>query len=142
MKTIALSAFVSALAAPAVAQTGLPAEVGDGMYVTIDEIRANSIDTFQAFAGPDGGPISRSRFVSAEIPEDVLPNQPEQAMLERLFGALDANGNGAVSLSEWRNRLERDLEFADQNGDGRITLNELANARANMSFGEAVGMIF
>ena len=72
----------------------------------------------------------------------MLANKPERALLEKLFGLLDANSDGQVSISEWNSRIERDLQFADQNGDGRITLKELANARQNVSFGETLGMVF
>ena len=142
MKWIAMGAATLALAGPAAAQTGLPASITDGMYITVAEVRSNAVDTFEHFAGPNGGPISRQQFLSTDVPSNVLANRPERALLEKLFGLLDANGNGEVSLSEWRSRINRDLQFADQNSDGRITLKELANARQNMSIGDALGMAF
>ncbi|WP_126172246.1 hypothetical protein [Altericroceibacterium xinjiangense] len=133
--------LVLSLAHPAVAQN-LPSEVTDGMYITVDEVRSNSMDTFEFFAGPSGGPISKQQFVSSEVPSDVMPNKPERPLLEKLFGLLDADSNGQLTLSEWRSRINRDLAFADQNSDGRITLKELANARKNMGVGDALGMVF
>lgn len=141
LKLAMLGLIAGSLSGPALAQS-IPDQIADGMYVTVDEVRAKSVDTFEFFAGPDGGLIKRERFVSTDMPNDLLPDQPEEALLERLFGLLDANGDGQITLSEWRSRINRDLEFADQNGDGQITLQELSNARQNMSFGESLGMIF
>lgn len=131
----------SAIASPAAAQSDVPSSVADGMYITVAEVRSNSMDVFQAFAGADGGPIPKERFLSTEIGE-LVPNTPNRKALEKLFSALDANSNGQLTLSEWQRRLDRDLQFADQNEDGKITLKELANARKNMSFGDALGMVF
>lgn len=141
MKSIALGLATLVLASPAAAQTAIPSEIADGMYITVDEVRANSMDTFEYFAGPSGGPISKQEFISTEVPDNILANASEGALLERLFGLIDANSDGQISLSEWRSGINRDLQFADQNSDGRITLKELSNARENMSFGDALGMV-
>ena len=132
----------TALASPAAGQTDLPADVADGMYVTVAEIRSNSFDTFQAFAGTGGGPISKEQFVSTNLPDHVVPDESDSEVLGRLFNELDANSDGQVTLSEWKDGLDTDLQFADQNGDGRVTLKELSNARENMNFGDALGVMF
>lgn len=130
------------LPAAALAQSEVPSDIADGMYITVEEVRANSEQTFAFFAGADGGPISRQEFVTADVPSTIIADKPERPLLERLFGLLDANGDGQLSRTEWRDRINRDLQFADANGDGRITLKELSNARANMSVGDALGMVF
>lgn len=139
-KTFGILGLVTA--APALAQTPIPQDVTDGMYVTVAEVRSNSMDTFEAFAGPDGGPISRQEFVSTRVPDDIYPNKAEAPQLERLFGLLDANSDGQLTLGEWRDRINKDLGFADQNSDGRISMKELTNARQNMSIGDTLGMVF
>lgn len=142
MKALAFAALLVSLPSAAAAQSDLPGAITDGMYMTLAEIRSNSMDAFEVFAGPEGGPIARSEFVSTKVPPGTLESESERQLLDRLFGVLDANSNGEVSLSEWRSGLEKDLQFADQNDDGRVTLKELANAKANMSFGDALGMVF
>ncbi|MET1755938.1 hypothetical protein ABVV53_10780 [Novosphingobium sp. RD2P27] len=126
---------------PAFAQTNLPSELTDGMYITLAEIRSNSMDAFEVFAGPQGGPISKQQFLSPGFPKTFWKTSLSGPFW-RLFTAMDANGDGQVALSEWRSRTERDLQFADGNGDGRVTLKELANARKSMSFGESLGLMF
>ncbi len=133
---------ILALASPVHAQNTLPAHMADDLYITLAEIRANSLDTFLFFSGPDGGPISKQKFVTTNLPDGVLEKQPDRPLLERLFGMLDANSNGELSLFEWKSGIDRDLKFADQNNDGRITLKELSTARQNMNFGDAIEMIF
>lgn len=133
---------ILALASPVHAQNTLPAHIADDLYITLAEIRANSLDTFLFFSGPDGGPISKQEFVTTNLPDGVLEKQLERPLLERLFGLLDANSNGELSLFEWKSGIDRDLKFADQNNDGRITLKELSTARQNMNFGDAIEMIF
>jgi Ca2+-binding EF-hand superfamily protein len=112
------------------------------MYITLAEVRANSEKTYQYFAGAGGSPISEQQFLSVRVPDDVLENSSKSDFLKRLFGLLDADSDGQVTFSEWQNQIDRDLQFADENGDGRITLKELSNARENMSFGDALGMVF
>ena len=124
------------------AQSSLPTDVTDGMYITVAEIRSNSMDAFQVFAGPEGGPISKQQFLSTQVPSSILPSQPEQQLLERLFSRLDTNGDGKVTLNEWNSRLDMDLQFADEDGNGKVTLKELARAKQNLGFGEAMGMVF
>ena len=124
------------------AAVDLPPEVTDGFYVTLEEVRANSAALFDAFAGPDGGPISRREFISTDLPDKIVPQQHEGQLLERLFSALDANGDGQLTWVEWDQRISMDLEFADQDEDGRITLKELANAPENLGIGEALGLFF
>ena len=130
------------LAAPAFAQVNLPEQVTDGFYITIEEIRANSREVFNALAGPKGGPISKEQFVSTDLPADIVPGENARPLLQRLFGLLDADGDGQLTLAEWNEQIETDLSFADQNQDGRITLKELANARKNLGIGDALGLIF
>lgn len=142
MKALAIAALMVSLPSAAAAQSDLPGAITDGMYMTLAEIRSNSMDAFEVLAGPEGGPIARSQFVSTKVPPGTLESKSERQLLDRLFGVLDANSNGEVSLSEWRSGLEKDLQFADQNDDGRVTLKELANAKPNMSFGDALGMVF
>lgn len=143
MKNLTLCSLLTvALACPAFAQTDLPQDVTDGFYITLEEVRANSREVFNSFAGPDGGPVSQDEFVSTELPADVVPGETDRQLLQELFGVLDADGDGQLTLAEWEDRIERDLSFADENGDGRITLKELANARENLGLGDAIGMIF
>ncbi len=142
MRTYFVFGAILALASPIHAQNTLPGQIADDFYITLAEIRANSLDTFLYFSGPSGGPISKQEFVTTNLPSGILENQPKRPLLERLFGMLDANSNGEVSLFEWKSGLDRDLEFADQNNDGRITLKELSNVRQNMNFGDAIEMIF
>ena len=141
-KWILISAMALWPTVPAAAQTDLPPEVLDGMYITVAEIRSNSMDTFQTFAGPDGGPIAKDEFVATPLPSSLLPNKSEEELMTRLFSLLDANSDGKLTLGEWRDRLDKDLQFADQNDDGRITLRELSNAKQNLGFGEALGLVF
>ena len=118
-----------------IAQTGIPDEIADGFYVRVAAVRANSTKTYEYFAGPGGAPIAREQFPSTRVPDDVLEHTFEVALLKRLFGLLDANGDGQATLCEWQNQISHDLQFADENGDGRITLRELSNARENLGFG-------
>lgn len=134
--------LLAALVAPAQAQRPLPQEVSDGFYVTVDEVRANSRETFMAFAGEDGGPISRQEFVETDLEPEIGPSGRNPEMLGRLFDLLDADDDGRLTRTEWQEQIERDVAFADENEDGRITLKELANARENMGIGDAVEMIF
>lgn len=141
-RTKCLSALACVAATPALAADALPRALTDNFYVTLEEVRANSEATFQTFAGPDGGPISRKEFVSFDLPEKVGPSGTNPDLLGQLFGRLDVNGDGQLTRAEWKQRIEKDLAFADANGDGLITLKELSNARENMGFGEALGMLF
>ena len=97
-KWILISAMALWPAVPAAAQTDLPPEVVDGMYITVAEIRSNSLDTFQAFAGPDGGPVSKSEFLATRLPSSLLPNKSEEELMTRLFSLLDANSDGKLTL--------------------------------------------
>ena len=120
----------------------LPPAVVEGAYVTLEDIRANSAKVFEAFAGPDGGPIPRKSFISSTLPPSLGPEGQDPQLLRKLFEVLDANGNDRLTREEWNRQIEKDISFADQNGDGRITLKELANARENMGIGDALEMIF
>ena len=133
--------LAAALALPAAAQEGLPKAVTDGMYVTVAEVRAKSESTFEAFAGPGATKVTREKFVSTKVPASIMPSSGGN-LLGKLFSLLDANSDGTLTISEWRQRLQKDIQFADENGDGKITLKELANARKNMSVGDALGMAF
>lgn len=133
---------MAAIATPALAQMDLPHDLTDGSYVTLEEVRANSRKVFAAFAEPGDGPIPRERFVSKILPAEVVPSMPDRQLLERLFDALDANGDAHLARAEWEDQINRDLAFADENEDGRITLKELANARENIGIGDAISMLF
>lgn len=128
--------------AAALAEGGLPDDVVGGTAITLEEVRANSAEVFEAFAGQDGGPVSRQEFLGTDIPKKILPDQPDRAVLADLFTTLDADSDGRLTRAEWNERLESDLQMIDQDGDGRITVEELANARENIGFGDALGMIF
>ena len=134
-------AFGAVLISPAAAQEGLPKSVTDGMYVTVDEVRAKSERTFEAFAGAGATSVTRDKFVSTKVPESIMPSGGGD-LLGKLFSLLDANSDGTLTISEWRQRLQKDIQFADNNGDGKITLKELAKARQNMSVGDALEMAF
>ena len=143
MLRIALGAVALAtFAAQVQAETALPQEVTDNFYVTLEEVRKHSGDTFTAFAGPGGGPISKEEFVSTELADRVGPAGDNPQLLDRLFGHLDVDGNGQLTREEWSQQINRDLSFADANDDGRITLKELSNARENIGVGDAIGMLF
>lgn len=144
MKHVLSGAAMSAalVGAAAAEPADFPREFVQGFYVTLEEVRHNSAQVFEAFAGPEGGPIPREDFVSTELPSGVVPGQPDRQLLDDLFAGLDANGDGELTREEWNERLSMDLEFADQNGDGRITLKELSNARENLGLGDAIGMFF
>lgn len=129
-------------ATQAQAEGALPEKVTDDFYVTLEEVRKYSSNTFAAFAGPDGGPISKKEFVSTELADRVGPAGDNPQMLDRLFGHLDIDGNGQLTREEWSRQINKDLSFADANDDGRITLKELSNARENMGIGDAIGMLF
>ena len=132
--------FPAALAAQGALD--LPDEVMDGFSITLAEVRANSEAVFDAFASTDSREISRQEFLSKKLPERISPAQSDGQLLEKLFKVLDVDGDGQVTRAEWNRRLDEDLTFADEDEDGRITLKELANARENLSFGDALGMIF
>ena len=147
MKSLVMTAAVSAaLGLPAaVAAQGtldLPDDVMDGFSITLAEVRANSDAVFNAFASTGTREISRQEFLRKKLPERVSPSQSDTQLLEKLFEVLDVDGDGQVTRAEWNQRLDEDLTFADEDEDGRITLKELANARENLSSGDALGMIF
>jgi Ca2+-binding EF-hand superfamily protein len=129
-------------ASPGLSQSPLPSSVTDGMYITLAEVRANAARMFDLIAGSDGGPIPKSEFVSVKLPKDILPDTADQTLLAKLFEQLDADGDDRLTRQEWERRINRDLSFADSNGDGRVSMKELANARQNMSLGDALGMVF
>ncbi len=128
----------------ALAQSGsgqeLPGTVVDDSTITLQEIRRSSDRIFNALGG--GNAVSRSQFVAADLPPEVVRSKPDAKALGRLFGLLDVDGNGQLSRAEWDAQIEKDLQFADQDGDGRVTLKELSNARENVGFGDAIGMLF
>ena len=134
-------ALGAAMISPAAAQDGLPKSVTDGMYVTVAEVRQKSEKTFEAFAGPGATSVTREKFVSTKVPASIMPNSGGD-LLAKLFSLLDANSDGTLTISEWRQRLQKDIQFADENGDAKITLKELAKARQNMGVGEALEVAF
>lgn len=143
MRNAALATVVlAALALPAGAGSPLPQSVTDGFYITLEEVRQKSAETFRAFAGPNGPPITQEQFVGTDLPPEVGPEGRDPALLRSLFGQLDVDGNGRLTRQEWDEQIASDLSFADGNGDGRITLKELSNARENMGVGDALGMLF
>jgi hypothetical protein len=142
MRAIYAGAILALVATQVHAQQGLPQEVVDGFYVTLEEVRENSRQTFLAFAGPGGGPVSRDQFVGTSLPERIGPPGRNPTLLDKLFGLLDSDNDGKLTMAEWEKQINKDLAFADENDDGRITLKELANARENIGLGDAIGMIF
>ena len=143
MRNPALAAAVLAtFALPAGASSPLPASVTDGFYVTLEEVRQKSGETFRAFAGPDGPPITQEQFVNTELPPEAGPEGRNPDLLRNLFAKLDIDGDGRLTRQEWDEQIASDLAFADENEDGRITLKELSNARENMGIGAALGMMF
>ena len=139
-----LAAIAAAVLLPctAAAQVELPADVVDDGSVPLAEVRANSDRLFDRFAGPGGNQIQRERFVSLELPPGLVTGRSDRAVLEMLFDALDADGDGRLTRTEWSEQIERQLAFADADGDGRITLEELAKVRENLDLGDALGVIF
>lgn len=140
-KPLFVLVFGAAVASPSAAQEGLPKSVTDGMYVTVAEVRAKSESTFEAFAGAGATSVTRDKFLSTKIPPRIMPTSGGN-LLGKLFSLLDVNSDGTLTISEWRQRLQKDIHFADENGDGKITLKELARARKNMSVGDALEMAF
>ncbi len=144
IRTIAAAAALAALAASGAQakEVPFPEEASDGFYTTLEEIRANSLQTFRSFAADGEGPIPRQDFVSAEVPPSVIAAPNQQALLGQLFGVLDENDDGMLTRAEWEAQLAEDLRFLDENEDGRVTVREMANARENIGFGDALGMLF
>lgn len=95
-KWILISAMAFWHSLPAAAQTDLPPEVVDGMYIAVAEIRSNSLDTFETFAGPDGGPTSQSDFLATPLPSSLLPNMSEEELITRLFPFSMSTATGSL----------------------------------------------
>ena len=146
MKIAIRALLVLLLAVPGVASTQeileLPPDVVEGFYVTLDDIRAKSDAVYDALAGAAGDPISKDDFVAHKLPADIVPEQTDRELLQRLFELLDADGDGQLTRVEWNERIASDLSSADANEDGKITLGELSRARENLSIGDALNMIF
>lgn len=134
--------FVLALMCPQAVAEDFPGSVTDKSSITLEEVRAHSDAVFDAFAGEAGGPISKHRFLVAEIPAGILPGRTDRAVLERLFKVLDGDEDESVTRPEWNNRISRDLEAVDMNGDGKITVEELTTARSKIGVGDALEMLF
>ncbi len=146
MVVAARTALILVLALPAFTSAEevleLPPDVVEGFYVTLDDVRAQSDDVYDALAGAAGDPISRSDFTGRNLPDHIVPEQTDRELLERLFSLLDANGDGQLTRAEWNERITSDLRSADANEDGKITLGELSRARENLSIGDALNIIF
>ncbi len=120
----------------------LPPDVVEGFYVTLDDVRARSDAVYDALAGAAGEPISKSDFTGRNLPDDIVPEQTDRELLQKLFGLLDGNGDGQLTRAEWNERIASDLGSADANEDGKITLGELSRARENLNIGDALDIIF
>lgn len=147
-------AFAVVLALPAAAQQradrpadrsggyALPPAALDSLYVTLEDVRRHSREIFDRLSGGGEGPIPRKTFLAARLPERVVAADKRRELLERLFGLLDADGDGRLTRHEWNDRIDSDMRFADRNDDGRITLDELANAKRNLGLGDLLGRLF
>lgn len=108
---IAAVALNMPAAASAASAVDLPEAALDGFYITLDEVRANSREFFNAFAGPDGGPISHQEFVTKKLPEQqgfaanvlsqvnqLASSQPPDAAVERVQASAREAAGGLASL--------------------------------------------
>ena len=75
-------------------------------------------------ARPAGPPPTASPAVA---PAPVAPQAPVAVPASpAAFSAIDADGNGRITLEEWRNFQEREFRRMDRNNDGVISREEMA----------------
>lgn len=75
-------------------------------------------------ARPAGPPPTAS---PAAAPAPVAPQAPAAVpAAPAAFSAIDADGNGRITLEEWRNFQEREFRRLDRNNDGVISREEMA----------------
>lgn len=65
--------------------------------------------------------------LAQQPPAQPAPGQQASDRLAQAFKQMDANGDGAITLGEWKaaGRRERGFRRVDANGDGKITPQEL-----------------
>lgn len=155
--------------APAVISTGLlfgaatavqaapPGGPGDRFPISVEEAEAHRAEIFAGMDSNGDGLISADEFAAAEGPRDHKhgrkpplplghgpdrkpPSETELAAMEdELFEALDTDGNGTLSRSEFSHRAmaearsesmkSRFFERADANGDGYLSPEEFPPRR-------------
>ena len=123
---------------------------GDGQ-LTGDEMPQDKQDLFRRLLSTsdkdNNGSLSRSEFIAGlesknvqrtvteKLPDDN-PGGPLARDPEKMFGRLDANGDGKIEADEvpeqMRPMFEKMLARADKNGDGAITKQELLAAVAEL----------
>jgi hypothetical protein len=69
-------------------------------------------------ARPTGPAVAPSAVAPAATAEAARP--------QAAFAAIDADGNGRITLEEWRTYQERAFRRHDHNNDGVITRQEMA----------------
>jgi hypothetical protein len=75
-------------------------------------------------ARPAGPPPTST---PAAAPAPVAPQAPAAVpAAPAAFSAIDADGNGRITLEEWRNFQEREFRRLDRNNDGVISREEMA----------------
>ena len=78
-------------------------------------------------AAPVARPAGPPPASPAAAPAPVAPQAPAAVpAAPAAFSAIDADGNGRITLEEWRNFQEREFRRLDRNNDGVISREEMA----------------
>lgn len=94
-------------------------------------------------------PTTLNALFSSQDPSQSSSSSSRSAAMQDLFSQLDGNGDGAISKSEFEDKLgaggtnvaNADKVFGelDSNGDGSVSLTELASALKSKGHGHAHG---
>ena len=75
---------------------------------------------------PLAAPVARPAGPPPTASPAAAPAQAAVPAAPAAFSAIDADGNGRITLEEWRNFQEREFRRLDRNNDGVISREEMA----------------
>jgi hypothetical protein len=101
---------------------------GDGV-VQPDEVAARFEQRFGAYDANGDGAVVKDEFMSVQMQMGANGRMPQYSKKEARFAGMDTNKNGKISKAEFLSAGEKRFKAADSDGDGKVSVWEYRSTR-------------